>query len=56
MEHEFKTSTYYDGVEGVNALDWPITLADLEPYYDRAEDKMGVTQSLGIPPMPAILK
>ena len=25
------------GIEGVNALDWPISLADVEPYYDRAE-------------------
>jgi choline dehydrogenase-like flavoprotein len=53
MEHEFKASTYYDGTEGVNALDWPISLADIEPYYDRAEDKLGITQTHGIPPMPA---
>ena len=26
MPHEFKASTYYDGIEGVNALDWPISL------------------------------
>jgi hypothetical protein len=53
MEHEFKATTYYDGIEGVNALDWPISLSDLAPYYDRAEDKMGVTNTHGIPPMPA---
>jgi choline dehydrogenase-like flavoprotein len=53
MEHEFKTSTYYDGMEGVNALDWPITLADLEPYYDRAERKLGLAGTNGIPPLPA---
>jgi choline dehydrogenase-like flavoprotein len=53
MEHEFKASTYYDGMDGVNALDWPISLADVEPYYDRAEKKLGVTQTNGIPPMPA---
>jgi choline dehydrogenase-like flavoprotein len=53
MEHEFKASTYYEGVDGVNALDWPISLADLEPYYDLAEKKLGVTQTNGIPPMPA---
>jgi choline dehydrogenase-like flavoprotein len=52
-EHEFKASTYYDGIEGVNSLDWPISLSDLEPYYTRAEDKMGVTNTHGIPPMPA---
>jgi hypothetical protein len=45
MEHEFKASSYYDGVDGVNALDWPISLADIEPYYDRAEDKLGITQT-----------
>jgi choline dehydrogenase-like flavoprotein len=53
MEHEFKASTYYGGLDGVNALDWPISLADVEPYYDRAEKKMGITQTNGIPPMPA---
>jgi choline dehydrogenase-like flavoprotein len=50
MEHEFKASTYYDGV---NVLDWPISLVDVEPYYDLAEKKMGITQTNGIPPMPA---
>ena len=29
--------------------DWPIGLDDLAPYYDRAEDKMGVTGTNGIP-------
>jgi len=53
MEHEFKASTYHDGMDGVNALDWPISYADVEPYYDRAEAKMGITQTNGIPPMPA---
>jgi choline dehydrogenase-like flavoprotein len=47
MEHEFKASTYYDGP------DWPISLADVEPYYDRAEKKIGITQTNGIPPLPA---
>src|SRR6202011_4140164 len=28
---------------------WPLTLAELEPYYDKAEDKMGVTGTHGIP-------
>ena len=53
MEHEFKTSTYYDGIDGVNALDWPISLADLEPYYERAEAKIGLTGTNGIPQLPA---
>ena len=53
MEHEFKASTYYDGIDGVNALDWPISLADVEPYYDRAEAKIGCTGTNGIPQLPA---
>jgi choline dehydrogenase-like flavoprotein len=52
MEHEFKASTYYDGVD-VNALDWPISLADVAPYYDRAEQKLGITGTNGIPQLPA---
>jgi choline dehydrogenase-like flavoprotein len=33
-------------------LDWPLTLAELEPYYAKAEDKMGVTGTNGIPRLP----
>ncbi len=53
FEHDFRTRTVYGEVDGASLLDWPITLADLEPYYDRAEDKMGVTHTHGIPPLPA---
>ena len=42
----------YGNVEGANLLDWPITLAELEPYYAKAEDKMGVTRTNGIPGLP----
>lgn len=52
QEHEFKTLTHYGEIEGANLLDWPITLADLAPYYDKAEDKMGVTRTNGIPGLP----
>ncbi len=52
QEHEFKTRTVYGDVPGANLLDWPLTLADLEPYYDLAEDKMGVTRTNGIPGLP----
>jgi choline dehydrogenase-like flavoprotein len=50
--HEFKARTTYGAVEGANLLDWPITLQELEPYYARAEDKMGVTGTHGIPRLP----
>jgi choline dehydrogenase-like flavoprotein len=52
QEHEFKTKTTYGSVKGANLLDWPLTLAELEPYYDKAEDKMGVTRTHGIPGLP----
>ncbi|MGH7006266.1 MAG: GMC family oxidoreductase, partial [Alphaproteobacteria bacterium] len=52
QEHEFKDLTHYGRIEGANLLDWPITLADLEPYYARAEDKMGVTRTNGIGGLP----
>jgi len=52
QEHEFKTRTIYSGVSGANLLDWPITLAELEPYYARAENKMGVTRTNDIPGLP----
>jgi choline dehydrogenase-like flavoprotein len=52
QEHEFKTKTVYGDVLGANLLDWPIGLSELEPYYDLAEKKMGVTRTNGIPGLP----
>jgi choline dehydrogenase-like flavoprotein len=45
QEHEFKAKTNYGNVQGANLLDWPITLADLAPYYEKAETKLGVTRT-----------
>ncbi len=50
--HEFKAKTNYGELKGANLLDWPITLKDLEPYYAKAENKMGVTRTNGIPGLP----
>jgi len=52
QEHEFRVKTEYGDIEGANLLDWPITLADLEPYYAKAEDKLGVTRTNDIPGLP----
>jgi choline dehydrogenase-like flavoprotein len=52
-EYEFKARTYYGDVAGANLLDWPITLADLAPYYDQAEIAIGSTHRHGRPPLPA---
>ncbi len=52
QEHEFKAKTVYSNVSGANLLDWPLTLAELEPYYAKAELKMGVTRTNDIPGLP----
>ena len=52
QEHEFKARTSYGAIVGANLMDWPLTLQELEPYYARAEDKMGVTRTHGIPGLP----
>jgi choline dehydrogenase-like flavoprotein len=52
QDHEFRALTSYGKVEGANLLDWPITLADLEPYYEKAETKLGVTRTGDRPGLP----
>ncbi|HKV56492.1 MAG TPA: GMC family oxidoreductase [Candidatus Binataceae bacterium] len=52
QEHEFKARTTYSNIKGANLLDWPLTLAELAPYYAKAEDKMGVTRTNDIPGLP----
>lgn len=52
-DYEFKALTTYGEVEGATLLDWPITLEEMEPYYDKAEIAMGSTHRHGRPPLPA---
>ncbi|MEJ1159822.1 GMC family oxidoreductase [Prosthecomicrobium sp. N25] len=52
QEHEFRARTVYGDVPGANLLDWPITLKELEPWYARAEAKMGVTRTNENPGLP----
>lgn len=50
QEHEFKAlSTYGQLDAGTTLIDWPLTLDELAPYYDKAESKMGVSGTQGIP-------
>ena len=51
--HELAARSAYGDIEGASLLDWPIALGELEPYYDKAEIKMGVTHRHGRPPLPA---
>ncbi len=52
QEHEFKAQTHYGAIKDANLVDWPISLAEMKPYYDKAESKMGVTGTHGIPRLP----
>ncbi len=52
QEHEFHARTTYGEIAGASLLDWPVSLAELEPYYAKAEDKMGVTRTNDIPGLP----
>jgi choline dehydrogenase-like flavoprotein len=50
--HEFKAKTNYGEIKDANLLDWPLTREELDPWYDRAEKKMGVTRTNGLPGLP----
>ncbi|MGE5149902.1 MAG: GMC family oxidoreductase [Rhodospirillaceae bacterium] len=50
--HEFKARTAYGALPGTSLADWPLSLEELEPWYAKAEDKMGVTRTNGIPGLP----
>ncbi len=52
QDHEWKAHTHYGAVEGANLLDWPIDSAEMAPFYDAAEKKMGVTRTNGWPGLP----
>ncbi len=52
QEHEFNARTTYGDIAGANLLDWPLELKDLEPYYDKAEKKLNVTRTNGLPGLP----
>lgn len=51
-DFEFKTLSTYGQIDGCSLADWPINLQDLEPYYDKAENMLGVTGTHGIPRLP----
>ncbi|PRY83044.1 GMC family oxidoreductase [Donghicola tyrosinivorans] len=52
QEHEWKAATTYGAVQGANLLDWPIDAAEMDPWYTKAEDKMGVTRTGNRPGLP----
>lgn len=52
IEDEMRALSVYGAIPGASLIDWPITLAEIEPYYDLAEAKMGVTRTNGLPGLP----
>lgn len=52
QEHEFKPRTRYGKIAGANLIDWPVDLKKMEPYYERAEAKIGVSGRNGMPLLP----
>ena len=42
----------YGSLPGANLLDWPVSLKEMEPYYAKAENQMGVTRTNDIPGLP----
>jgi len=48
--HELRALSTYGSIEDTTTIDWPLSFAELEPYYVLAEDKMGVSGSKGISP------
>ena len=47
QDHEWKALTSYGAVEGASLLDWPLDAAEMAPWYDKAEAKLGVTGTGG---------
>ena len=43
MPQDFRMRTTYGALEGSTLDDWPINYDDLEPYYERAEQEIGVS-------------
>jgi len=52
QDHEWKALTNYGPVEGASLLDWPIDAAEMAPWYDKAEAKLGVTRTGDRPGLP----
>lgn len=40
---DFKLASTYGEIEGANIVDWPISYEDLEPYYSKVEQLVGVS-------------
>jgi choline dehydrogenase-like flavoprotein len=46
-ESDFRERSLWGAVEGTNFADWPISYADLEPYYTKVDWEIGVSGAPG---------
>ncbi|HUJ10873.1 MAG TPA: GMC family oxidoreductase [Verrucomicrobiae bacterium] len=53
QEWELRARTIYGNVPGASLIDWPISYAELQKYYELAESRLGVTRRNGMPGLPA---
>ncbi|QKG69977.1 GMC family oxidoreductase [Erythrobacter mangrovi] len=49
-DFEFRARSTYGAMDDTTLIDWPLGLDELEPYYELAETKMGVSGTGGRPP------
>jgi choline dehydrogenase-like flavoprotein len=52
-ESDFNERSLFGEVSGAELSDWPITYADLEPYYTKAEYELGISGLAGANPFEA---
>ncbi len=52
LEHEFNAHSHYGDIADTTLVDWPVTLAELEPFYAAAENRLGVTGTNNIERLP----
>ncbi len=50
--HEFEARSTYGEIADTTLVDWPLSLKELSPYYDIAEERLGVCGTHGIPRLP----
>jgi choline dehydrogenase-like flavoprotein len=50
LEKDFRMRSTYGAPEGSTLEDWPISYADLEPYYEKAEWEVGVAGDMSSNP------
>jgi choline dehydrogenase-like flavoprotein len=53
MERDFRMRSTYGAPEGSTLEDWPISYGELEPFYEKAEQEIGVSGDMSANPFSA---